>query len=88
MENFNELDQKIKQMAERIRELREIVGYTHEEMAQKTGVSEEEYALCEKGEKDLKTCSCYMPWRSACQRCTWRHAVSRYSKRGTNKNLT
>ena len=53
MENINELDLKIKQMAERIRELREIVGYTTEEMAQKTGVSEEEYALCEKGEMDL-----------------------------------
>ena len=53
MENIKELDLKIKQMAERIRELREIVGYTTEEMAQKTGVSEEEYALCEKGEMDL-----------------------------------
>ncbi len=53
MENIQGLDLKIKQMAERIRELREIVGYTHQEMAQKTGVSTEEYALCEKGEKDL-----------------------------------
>ncbi len=53
MENINELDLKIKQMAERIRELREIVGYTTEEMAQKTGVSKEEYTLCENGERDL-----------------------------------
>lgn len=53
MENFSDINLKIKEMAWRIRELREIEGYTIEEMAEKTGVSAEEYSLCENGEKDL-----------------------------------
>ncbi|MCQ2558212.1 MAG: AMP-binding protein [Oscillospiraceae bacterium] len=47
------LDFKIQEMAGRIHELREISGYTTLEMAQKTGVSEEEYIACESGESDL-----------------------------------
>ncbi|MBE5737715.1 MAG: cupin domain-containing protein [Clostridiales bacterium] len=50
---MNELNQKIKEMGGRIRELREIEGLTAIEMAEKTGVSEQEYLACEKGEKDL-----------------------------------
>ena len=53
MEPITALDYKIQEMAARIRELREIVGYTPEEMAQKTGVSVEEYRLCESGKSDL-----------------------------------
>ena len=53
MEPITALDYKIREMAARIRELREIVGYTPEEMAQKTGVSVEEYLLCETGKSDL-----------------------------------
>ncbi len=53
MEQMKELNQKIQEMAERIRELREIVGLTTQEMADKTGVSESEYISCENGEKDL-----------------------------------
>ncbi len=53
MENSMNINQKIKEMAGRIRELREIVGLTPEEMAQKTGVSSEEYLKCENGEADL-----------------------------------
>ncbi len=53
MENSMNINQKIKEMAGRIRELREIVGLTPEEMAQKTGVSPEEYLKCENGEADL-----------------------------------
>ena len=53
MEPITALDYKIQEMAARIRELREIVGYTPEEMAQKTGVSAEEYLLCESGKSDL-----------------------------------
>jgi len=53
MEQMNELNQKIKEMGGRIRELREIEGLTAIEMAEKTGVSEQEYLACEKGEKDL-----------------------------------
>lgn len=44
---------KIKEMAGRIRELREIEGFTCAEMAVKTGVSLDEYIACEKGEADL-----------------------------------
>ena len=51
--NIKGLDFKIKEMAERIRDLREIVGLTVEEMATKTDVSVEEYVSCEKGESDL-----------------------------------
>ncbi len=40
-------------MAQRIRELREITRFTVAEMAEKTGVTAEEYAACENGERDL-----------------------------------
>lgn len=53
MKSFSGLDMKIKEMAKRIKELREIEGLTVEEMATETGVSVDEYILCEKGEKDL-----------------------------------
>ena len=48
MINVNEsLDIKIRQMAGRIKDLREIVGLSLEEMAQKTDVSVDEYIKCE-----------------------------------------
>ena len=53
MEPITALDYKIKEMAARIRELREIVGYSAETMADKTGVSAEEYRRCEAGDSDL-----------------------------------
>ena len=53
MEQIKELDFKIKEIAGRIRELREIENLTVVDMAQKTGVSEQEYIACEKGESDL-----------------------------------
>ena len=53
MEQIRELDFKIKEIAGRIRALREIENLTVSEMAQKTGVSVEEYIACEKGESDL-----------------------------------
>jgi len=53
MEKIREIDQKIKEMAGRIRELREIEGLTVSEMAKETGVSADEYMAREKGEKDL-----------------------------------
>ena len=53
MEHLENLDYKIKEMAARIKELREIVGFSVEEMAQKTDVTPEEYLLCENGERDL-----------------------------------
>lgn len=53
MEKITGLDLKIKEMARRIRELREIENFTYEDMAKSTGVSEEEYIRCENGESDL-----------------------------------
>ena len=47
------LDFKIREMAARIRELREITQLSAEEMAQKTDVSIEEYLACENGKSDL-----------------------------------
>lgn len=53
MDKMTGLDFKIREMAARIRELREIEGYTIAQMAEKTGVSEGEYMACENGESDL-----------------------------------
>ena len=53
MEKMTGLDFKIKEMAGRIRVLREIENLTVEQMAEKTGVSVEEYVECENGNKDL-----------------------------------
>ena len=47
------LDFKIREMAGRIRALREIEGVDTATMAQKTGVTEEEYLRCEDGLSDL-----------------------------------
>ncbi len=53
MDKMKELDLKIKEMARRIRELRDIVGLSVAQMAGKTAVSEEEYIACENGKADL-----------------------------------
>ncbi|MBE6748507.1 MAG: cupin domain-containing protein [Ruminococcaceae bacterium] len=53
MEQITALDFKIKEMAARIRELREIQNLTTAQMAEKTGVSESEYIECENGNSDL-----------------------------------
>ncbi len=53
MQQITGLDFKIKEMAGRIKELREIEGLTAEQMAAKTDVSVEEYVACENGESDL-----------------------------------
>ena len=47
------LDLKIREMATRIKELREIEGMSVITMAKLTGVSEEEYIACENGQHDL-----------------------------------
>ena len=47
------LEFKMMEMAQRIRELREIENYTTAEMAQKTAVTEEEYIACENGHEEL-----------------------------------
>ena len=48
-----EIDQKIKEMAARIKDLREIENITPEKMAENTGVSLDEYLSCENGKSDL-----------------------------------
>ena len=53
MERISGLDYKIQEMAGRIRELRELEGFTAEEMAETTGISVDEYSACENGERDL-----------------------------------
>ncbi len=53
MSHITGLDFKIGEMAERIRELREITRFTPEEMAMKTDVTVSEYLACERGESDL-----------------------------------
>lgn len=47
------LDYKIMEMAARIKELREIEGLSVREMAERTGVTEEEYLQCESGKTEL-----------------------------------
>ncbi len=53
MNKMTGLDFRIRDMAARIRELRQIEGLTVGEMAQKTDVTEQEYLRCEAGESDL-----------------------------------
>ena len=53
MSKITGLSFKIKEMAGRIRELREIEGYSIADMAARTGTSEAEYLACENGESDL-----------------------------------
>ncbi len=60
MENMmTDMDRKLQEVAGRIRELREISGFTVEEMAARTGVSVEEYIACEAGSKNLSIAFLY-----------------------------
>ena len=47
------MDLKLQEVAERIREMREIAGFSEGEMAEKTDVSVEEYAMYEAGKTDM-----------------------------------
>ena len=53
------MDYKIREVAQRIRELREISGFTPEEMAERTGISTEEYLQCEAGNRNLSIAFLY-----------------------------
>lgn len=53
MTDINKIDMQIIQMAQRIRELREIEGLSVENMAALTGLSVSEYLDCENGKSDL-----------------------------------
>ena len=53
------MDFKIREVAARIRELREISGFTAEEMAARTDMSVEEYLQCEAGNRNLSIAFLY-----------------------------
>ena len=53
------MDYKIREVARRIRELREISGFTVEEMAARTDLSPEEYIACEAGQRNLSIAFLY-----------------------------
>jgi len=58
-QKFTGTDFKIQEVAKRIRELREVNGFTAEEMASRTGVSVEEYLQCEAGNRNLSIAFLY-----------------------------
>ena len=47
------MDYNLKEVAERIKDLREAKGYSQAELAKLTGVSVEDYKLLEEGETDF-----------------------------------
>ena len=53
------MDFKIREVAARIRELREVSGFTVEEMAARTNLSVEEYIACEAGRRNLSIAFLY-----------------------------
>jgi len=58
-QNLTGMTYKIKEMAGRIRELREITGLTVEEMAARTDLPVEEYIQCEEGNRNLSIAFLY-----------------------------
>ena len=59
MENLNTMEHKLKQIAERVKDLRIISGLSVEEMAQRTGMSVDEYEQCEEGNRNLSVAFLY-----------------------------
>ena len=59
MENMMDMDYKLREVAARIRELRQISGLSVEEMAQRTDVSVEEYIACEEGSRNMSIAFLY-----------------------------
>ena len=53
MKGDKKMDYSLKEVAGRIKELREAKGYTQKELARLTGVSSEEYQVLEKGDTDF-----------------------------------
>ena len=58
-QNFDRMEDKIKQIAKRIKELRLITGLSVAEMAKRTGLSEYEYEQCESGNRNLSVAFLY-----------------------------
>ena len=57
--NTQPIDIKLKQIADRIRELRIVTGLSIAEMAARTGLSESEYEACENGSRNLSIAFLY-----------------------------
>ena len=57
--NLNDMELKIKQIASRIKELRQIIGLSVETMAERTGISVSEYEECEAGNRNLSIAFLY-----------------------------
>ncbi len=53
------MNYSIKEVAERLKGLRDILGISADEMAEKTGTAPKDYALIEKGEKDFSVTFVY-----------------------------
>ena len=58
-QNMAAMEYKIREIAERIRELRLITGLSVEEMAKRTGISVQEYQQCEAGNQNLSIAFLY-----------------------------
>ena len=58
-QNLNEMELKIKQIANRIKELRLVTGLSVEDMADRTGLSVYEYEQCEAGNRNLSVAFLY-----------------------------
>ena len=58
-ENMTGIAYKMKEVAQRVRELRLITGLSVEEMARRTDLSVEEYIQCEEGNRDLNIAFLY-----------------------------
>ena len=59
MENINAMEHKLKQIAERVKDLRIIAGISVEEMAERTGIGVDEYLECEAGNRNLSIAFLY-----------------------------
>ena len=53
------MTEQLKEMGLRMADLRECMGYTSVEVAERLGISEEEYLAYEKGEKDFSFSTMY-----------------------------
>ena len=58
-QNMTGMTYKMKEVAARVRELREITGLTVEDMASRTGLSVEDYIACEQGERTISVAFLY-----------------------------
>ncbi len=58
-QNLTPMEDKIREIAGRIRELRLITGFSVEEMAVRTGITVEEYIQCESGNRNLSIAFLY-----------------------------